>query len=90
MKKKFYVVCNLLLSSLITLLGFGSCKTHKTVVKEDPVIYIDESVPPPPPDSIVKPPQTEPTPVLYGPPPTDRVRLYGAPPVERIEMKDKE
>jgi hypothetical protein len=37
MKKKFYRATNLLLSSLITMLGFGACHTTKSVVKEDTV-----------------------------------------------------
>ena len=34
MKKNFYRISNVLLSSLIALLGFGSCKTTKEAGKE--------------------------------------------------------
>ena len=34
MKKNFYRVTNVLLSSLIALLGFGSCKTTKNASKD--------------------------------------------------------
>ena len=31
MKKKFFSLSNLILGSLIMLLGFGSCRTHKDI-----------------------------------------------------------
>lgn len=34
MKKNFFRITNVLLSSLIALLGFGSCKTAKNAAKE--------------------------------------------------------
>lgn len=78
MTKKFYSLASILLTSLIALLGFGSCKTPKQV--------INEPVTPPPmsaADSIqledykrlmnqeVKP--SEPMKLLYGAPPVKRV-----------------
>lgn len=68
MKKKFYTVTNLVLTSLITMLGFGSCKTAKPIEKE-PVqsdsLSIDTI------DAPIRNPHRE-IRVLYGPPPAKR------------------
>ncbi len=80
MKKKFFTLSNLVLSSLITALGFGACKTTKTSVKENiptnteksPAEDTDDDEPKQSTDSIApipKRPGGE-IRVLYGPPPT--------------------
>ncbi len=86
MTKKFYSVFNWLLSSLIVLLGFGSCKTAKRVEKEGTTtenINQGQAA-----DSLQKQklPNGE-IRVLYGPkPPRKEIRvLYGPPPTTRSE-----
>lgn len=78
MTKRLYSLANILLTSLIALLGFGSCKTTKQAP-------IEPVIPPPmskadsinvglipPPDQIVKP--ADPIKVVYGPPPARKVQ----------------
>ena len=69
MKKRFYSVTNLILTSLITMLGFGGCKTVKTVEQNsemnDNTLTIDTI------DSAVPNKHRE-IRVLYGPPPTNK------------------
>ena len=72
MAKKIYSFWNLLLGSLITLLGFGSCKTSKNVPPEDDTLKLYG---PPPPEIIEKPTPIEPIQVLYGAPPVRKERL---------------
>ena len=75
MAKRFYSFWNLLLGSLITLLGFGSCKTAKKVQPDDPAIVLYGAPPP----EIVEPPKPiNPEPIKL---------LYGAPAVQRVEKK---
>ena len=86
MAKRIYSFWNLLLGSLIALLGFGACKTTRKA-QDTTKLYG------PPPTNI-----TDPAIVLYGAPPAkiiekkDSVKemklLYGAPPV-RIEKKSE-
>ena len=66
MSKRIYSFWNLLLGSLITLLGFGSCKTAKNV---SPTNDTEKLYGPPPPVIIEKPTPVEPMKVLYGAPP---------------------
>ena len=52
MRKRFFCVTNVLLSSMITLLGFGACKpAMKAVVKGDPAITENSDVYRTPPES---------------------------------------
>lgn len=78
MAKRFHSFASIVLTSLIALLGFGSCKTKKQVIVGPP-----EFVPMsradsiqagliPPPEHIVKP--ADPIRLVYGPPPTKRVK----------------
>ena len=70
MAKRIYTFWELLLGSLIALIGFGSCKTAKTVqsLDETPKLY--------------GPPPT----VIGTPQPIDRVvALYGVPPARLKE-----
>ncbi len=77
MKKKFFTISNLVLSSLITALGFGACKTAKTGVREGSSqneateVKKDGGNTPAPSDTInpIRRPDKE-VRVLYGPPPT--------------------
>ncbi len=77
MKKKFFTISNLVLSSLITALGFGACKTTKTGIKEGSSANATTEVKeegnsmPAPSDTInpIRRPDKE-VKVLYGPPPT--------------------
>ena len=73
MKKRFFTVSNLLLSSLITMLGFGSCKTASTEKASEfkevygpPPVYPVDTV------RVVTVKQPEPLKVVYGPPPSYR------------------
>jgi len=77
MAKKFYSFWNLLLGSLITLLGFGSCKTAKKIQPEEPAIVLYGA---PPPEVIEQAKPIKPEPIKL---------LYGAPAVRKIE-KEKE
>ncbi len=78
MKKKVLTISNLILSSLITLLGFGACKTQKNMDKENQMQINEDDIRKKEPiinDSI--------TPIRRRPGGEIRV-LYGAPPTERI------
>lgn len=67
MAKKFYSFSNLLLTSLIALLGFGSCKTTKKVESTKYSTNIDKL----PVDSVFRPQTPDRTVrLLYGVPPT--------------------
>lgn len=68
MAKKLYSFSNLMLTSLIALLGFGSCKTTKKVESpKDPTNNIDKLTI----DSIFRPQTPDRTVrLLYGVPPT--------------------
>ena len=65
MSKRIYSFWNLLLGSLITLLGFGACKTAKKVQQEEelPVLYGA------PPAKVVEPKPIQEMKLLYGVPP---------------------
>ena len=66
MAKKFYSSWNLLLGSLIALLGFGSCKTAKKVQpQEETIVYYG----PPPAKVIEKKDSIKVMKLLYGAPP---------------------
>ena len=67
MKKKIYAISNLVLSSLIALLGFGSCKTPKVEMKDKAVSNTNQVVQPT--DTVSKPKPQRDIRVLYGPPP---------------------
>ena len=78
MTKKLYSLASILLTSLITLLGFCSCKTKKQVIIEPPKPYqmnradsINAGLIPPP-EQKVKP--ADPIKVVYGPPPARKVQ----------------
>ncbi len=80
MKKKIFTLSNLVLSSLITALGFGACKTTKTSVKENISTNAEKSSSEDTDNDESKQPTDSITPipkrpggeirVLYGPPPT--------------------
>lgn len=74
MKKRFFTLSNLVLSSLITMLGFGACKSAKSVEKNSDQQNNGDTI-------IVAPqkPRGE-IRVLYGPPPVRK-----AVPIERKE-----
>lgn len=78
MAKKFYSFWNLLLGSLITLLGFGSCKTAKKVQPDEPAIVLYGA----PPVKIEK--QEPPVQVERQDPGKVMKLLYGPPPVRKI------
>lgn len=89
MKKLFYHVSNVLLSSLIALLGFGSCKTTKEVSKEKVDANTEASTPYG--DKTGKSSSAEdslkakPRPIA----PTDRVVvLYGVRPPQQQKIKE--
>ncbi len=86
MTKKFYSVFNWLLSSLIVLLGFGSCKTTKKVEKEGTTTEsVDQGQAA---DSVQqKKLRGGEIRLLYGPkPPRKEIRvLYGPPPTTKSE-----
>ena len=73
MTKRVCSIVSIVLTSLITLLGFGSCKTTKKMTAENPELVPMSKADSiyqgliPPPDQVIKP--IEPTPVLYGAPP---------------------
>ena len=64
MPKKFYSTWNLLLGSLIALLGFGSCKTTKKSQPEERVVLYG-----PPPAKVERPISGQEIKLLYGVPP---------------------
>ena len=64
MTKKFYSFWNLLLGSLIALLGFGSCKTTKKAQQEEAVVLYG-----PPPVKVEKQNPGQEIKLLYGVPP---------------------
>ncbi len=74
MSKKILSFWRLLLGSFITLLGFGSCKTSKSVPpKNEPVVLYG-----PPPPSVIEKQR-----------PIDEMRLlYGVPPVKVEKLKE--
>ena len=59
MKKKFYSITNVVLSSLITMLGLGCCKSHEPI----------ETVYGPPPTDTIK--NMQDIKEVYGPPPVE-------------------
>lgn len=78
MKKKFYSICSLLLSSLITMMGFGACKTSSKVAVDQTQKNGNEETPPFPTDDnrVIEPiKKPEPIRVVYGPPPTQYARI---------------
>jgi len=92
MTKKFYAITNLLLSSLIALLGFGSCKTAKKVEKENKdtnaeLFGVDTIKPMPGKEAILlyaaRPIKKE-IRLLYGPAPINK-----AVPIDEQEKKEK-
>ena len=68
MKKRFFHISNLLISSLIVTLGFGSCKTTKKVEQKSGDDQMEKL------DSIKVMPGRD-VRVLYGPPPSRIVPL---------------
>lgn len=70
MAKRIYSFWNLLLGSLIALLGFGSCKSSKNLQPSD----TEKLYGPPPPEIIKGPKPIEPMKVLYGAPPVKKER----------------
>lgn len=66
MRKRFYTVTSMLCSSLIAMLGLGSCKTHKVVMEDEPGPEIYD-----PQVRVVEPVEErrEELKVVYGPPP---------------------
>ncbi|MBQ2292293.1 MAG: hypothetical protein II245_01310 [Bacteroidaceae bacterium] len=70
MSKKIRSLWRIILSSIITLLGFTACKTTKKVQKEDSMMLLYG----PPPGVVERKQATE-----------EVVPLYGAPPVKTAE-----
>lgn len=86
MKKSFYQVSNILLSSLIALLGFGSCKTTKDVSKEKVDANTEASTP----HGGITGPITDSLNVVPRPvPPSERViLLYGVRPPKQEKVEE--
>ncbi len=83
MKKKIFTISNLVLSTLITALGFGACKSAKNTEKEQSSTgttvntKVDEDDSSIPTTDSITPSQRRPDKevrVLYGPPPTVRIK----------------
>lgn len=78
MKKKIYSFWNLLLGSLIVLLGFGSCKSKKMIQQENEAVVLYGA----PPVKVEK--QDPPVQVEREDPGRVMKLLYGPPPVRKI------